>query len=67
MTDHQDNLHIEIPCPTCGRKTAEPLQWFVSHRVFTCPCGQPIEIRDEDLRLLEEQWEEAAERMANRR
>lgn len=56
-----EELHIEIPCPTCGRRTQKPIAWFLAHQVFNCECGQTINISDEDIRALKQQLEDLSE------
>jgi len=59
MTSSEE-LQIEIPCPTCGRRTRKPLSWLLLNRRFECECGQRIEISDDDIRALKEQLERQA-------
>ena len=47
MPGFLDGQSVEIPCPSCGHKTAKTVGWLKANHHFTCRCGARIEIKDQ--------------------
>lgn len=40
-----DTQALDIPCPSCGQKTAKTVAWLKARDEFACPaCGRVIQI-----------------------
>lgn len=55
----RDNFALPIPCPKCGKQTAESLAWLVANNEFPCSgCGFLIDLKSEKIRSLIQQGEQ---------
>jgi phage FluMu protein Com len=62
-----DGASIDIPCPHCGRKTAQSMSWMQSHAKMTCPwCKKSIDLTTADLRAAVGQAQKGLNRVQGR-